>query len=272
MSFWPQSQSSFDQYGRPINQPVQQWPITQQQLQQQQLPEIPTKLFLPKDEVRRVMVPQNQNYEQIKNFVQPFLKETNRTRKQFLEYFFEGDWVRFDTEKEWNECLTSAKKVQPFQLKLRVKVKKPKAVAPAPEVRQIIPEPINIPVEPVQPPTVEPIQPPVVPCVPMVQQAQEPAEDPSIEELRKTHQNLRQSIHSFIQNSPQKAVEEPKPTVDALPQPMYPQTEEKKEEPSKYEALLVQLADMGFDNKEQNIELLDKHNGNVLEVIQHYLK
>jgi len=70
------------------------------------------------------------------------------------------------------------------------------------------------------------------------------------------------------------ASEEKKPVVDALPQAMYPQTQEKQEE-NKYDALLVQLADMGFDNKEQNIELLDKHNGNVLEAfnsIEHIMR
>jgi len=46
------------------------------------------------------------------------------------------------------------------------------------------------------------------------------------------------------------------------------QTSDKKEEGKPYEDKLKQLAEMGFTNRAQNIELLIKRNGNVLQVVK----
>jgi tetratricopeptide (TPR) repeat protein len=80
--------------------PFQDWSIRQNINTQPKF----AKIFLPNNEIRRI--PIIWNYQQIKQLIQQYLEEGHRTRKQYIEYQDDGDWVRFDTQKEWEEAIT----------------------------------------------------------------------------------------------------------------------------------------------------------------------
>jgi len=205
------------------------------------------------------------------------LKMVNADKKVELSYRdYENDWVRFDTEEEWNEAL----KIYKYILEknptaaLSVKVVTVEEKEQEPIMMEEIEEAVNMLV----------VDPPVLSQAVEVQDdedtlsedlseisdapllsADAPIDSEESEEdkaLRQSMQAMRQSVSNFMQNAPQ-------PAVDRIELPSS-QLEEVKTE-RKFPEQLKLLAEMGFGEETKNVELLEKFNGDVGQVIQVYL-
>jgi len=265
-------------FGTPVQQPQQPtrpvfqqgsgqgWPMTQQQFQQQyQQPQIPqqqmltVKLFLPKDEIRRVTIDiAKGTFPEIKHQLVKNLKQNHQEYARHVEHFDDGDWVRFSSDQEWQDVKRRINQPTglasvPVLHKFRIIVKKPKTVEPV-IIREVVE---SVPV----------VEFPPVPISPRGEAPQVPQQEESEDEMRKSMAMMSQSFRSLLQQAPQKV--EPQPLQVSqppqLPEPSFQDTK------NKYDDLLIQLNEMGFKDREKNIQLLEQYKGNVLEVVQHYL-
>jgi len=107
---------------------------------------------------------------------------------------------------------------------------------------------------------------PVEEPVPVVEEVEEEVDE---EALRQSMHAMRQSYHTLLLNAPVQ------PVVESLPQAQF---EEKpveipapKVERGKFADQLLLLNDMGFSDNEKNVQLLEKHKGDMTSVIQAYL-
>jgi len=249
------------------------------------------KLFLPNKEVRRVRLPVR-TLEQFRAALPQYLSEEQQKYELVLRYKDDGDWVNFDKKEEFDDAVeilrhlqsknpTSALSIQvelgaERQIPVIEEVPVKEEVVIEEKVEEVVDEVVDEVEKVEQAVQVEVTEPQVEESKlgqSFVVVEQEEKEVNEEEQLRQSLVAMRQSVQSFLQNAPV----QPKP--EPLPQSQFDQDvqEEVKSEPQvavpeKFKHHIEQLSEMGFNDIEKNLVLLENKNGNLLEVVQELLQ
>ncbi|KAL0484725.1 deubiquitination-protection protein [Acrasis kona] len=228
------------------------------------------KVNVTNGEIRRVKL-ENPTHSNLLKLVNP---NNNNVELSYRDY--ENDWVRFDTEAEWDEALVVYKymleKNYSAALSVKVFTKEEKEEAKEDPVEElinsieilplIVAEDSKLPVEleEVEVSDAESEADEVEPYSSLKEEEEEEKSEDD-EALRQSMQAMRQSVSNFIASAPQAQPE--------LPSAQYVKPEEEKT--SKFQEQHKLLVEMGFSDLNKNVELLEKFKGDVGQVIQVYL-
>ncbi|KAL9651615.1 hypothetical protein ABK040_001560 [Willaertia magna] len=114
-----------NQYNNTGSNSTMQWPLSQEEFQKQQRKtssvELPAKLYLPREEIRRVKINSGFNLDDINNLIKKYVGNDEQYTSAWLDS--EKEWVRFDTEEEFEEAIQHG--TENKLLKVKVESKKP---------------------------------------------------------------------------------------------------------------------------------------------------
>jgi hypothetical protein len=284
------------------------WISSRQQPMQSQ-PLFILKAHLPNGQIRRSKLYNFTTFEQLNNYLKnAHLNEDEKQHELVLTYRDErDDWISFDTEEELQDALDILRFEQtknPLSA-LSVKIvlgekiiEQPQEPAPVVEEIPVAKEEVeekeedaeqdaeqdddeDEPIEQIpfdasfividaQPKQEEIVDESLPPVEEEVEEEKEDAveeekvyvSDEELDEdsLRQSIQAMRQSMHTLMQSAP------------VLPEPAFEEKPQEPVVPPKYAQLEAQLRDMGFKDQTQNVELLEKHNGDIMAVINAQLE
>jgi hypothetical protein len=256
------------------------------------------KLFLPSREVRRTKLTVT-TFEQFNNALLKFLTADQQLHNLVLRYRDDGDWVNFSSEEEFADAIEILRYQQTKNptaaLSIQVELGELKPELPQPVEEE---EPVEEVVDKIQvenehkameevKEAIEEAQPIESESKPEIEASFIVVDQPQVVEnvvdtskedeeelVRQSLHAMRQSVQSFIQNAPVQRIQESQYESDEQsddeelqPQPIPVQPKE-PEVPQKFAKELDLLAEMGFNDRVKNIDLLEQKNGDLSDVIQ----
>jgi len=256
------------------------------------------KLFLPSGEVRRTKLAVT-TFEQFNNALLKFLTADQQLHYLVLRYRDDGDWVNFSSEEEFADAIEILRYQQTKNptaaLSIQVELGELKPELPQPVEEE---EPVEEVVDKIQvenehkameevKEAIEEAQPIESESKPEIEASFIVVDQPQVVEnvvdtskedeeelVRQSLHAMRQSVQSFIQNAPVQRIQESQYESDEQsddeelqPQPIPVQPKE-PEVPQKFAKELDLLAEMGFNDRVKNIDLLEQKNGDLSDVIQ----